>query len=208
VGLLPLLWSFPSSATLTSFPTPGCWEHAQLLTEPLHPTLLVFLQFREGFPFPNLQCSVHTTLFPPCLYCSYCLLLSFTFFPRWGSVSPGSYAVLVQSFLWEYHVLLSSHCSHFPKLSGCRWLAARGPSLFLHLTWSGDVLFSVVLPLWWVSSISPGFHYRTHVFCFSPLAATLESSPTAAIECVFHRILPFLASPFNGSNTHMALMLK
>jgi hypothetical protein len=24
----PLLWSFPPSATLTSFPAPGCWAHA------------------------------------------------------------------------------------------------------------------------------------------------------------------------------------
>jgi hypothetical protein len=49
--------------------------------EPLLPAQLVHLQFREGFPSPNLQCSVHPTLFPACLYCSYCLLVSFSFFP-------------------------------------------------------------------------------------------------------------------------------
>jgi hypothetical protein len=27
VCLPPLLWNFPPSATLTSFPTPGCWAH-------------------------------------------------------------------------------------------------------------------------------------------------------------------------------------
>jgi hypothetical protein len=53
-----------------------------LLLEPLWPAWLVYLQFREGFPSPNLQCSVHPTLFPVCLYCSYCLLLSFSFFPQ------------------------------------------------------------------------------------------------------------------------------
>jgi hypothetical protein len=32
--------------------------------------------------------------------------------------------------------------------------------------------------------------------------------PTAAIECIFHRILPFLASYLKGSNTNLALMLR
>jgi hypothetical protein len=49
--------------------------------EPLRPAWLVYLQSWEGFPSPNLQCSVHPTLFPVCFYCSYCLLLSFSFFP-------------------------------------------------------------------------------------------------------------------------------
>jgi hypothetical protein len=42
---------------------------------------LVYLQFWEGFPSPPLQSSGHPTLFAMCLYCSYCLLLSF-FFPE------------------------------------------------------------------------------------------------------------------------------
>jgi hypothetical protein len=70
----PLLWSFPPSSTFTSFPTPG---H----TPPLPPARLVYLQFWEGFPSPSLRSSVHPTLYPTCLYCSYCLLLSFSFFP-------------------------------------------------------------------------------------------------------------------------------
>jgi hypothetical protein len=63
---------------------------------------LVYLQFWEGFPSPNLRCSVQPTLFPMCLYCSYCLLLSFSYFPGWGSVCPGGYADLAQGCLWEY----------------------------------------------------------------------------------------------------------
>jgi hypothetical protein len=63
---------------------------------------LVYLQFREGFPSPNLCCSVCPTLFPMCLYYSYYLLLSFSFFPRWRSVCPGGYVALVQGCLWEY----------------------------------------------------------------------------------------------------------
>jgi hypothetical protein len=98
----PLLWSFPSlhhshklfhSWLLGAHPLPP---------EPLRPTWLVYLQFWEGFPFPNLRHSVHPTLFPACLYCSYCLLLSFSFFPRWRSVCPWDYAALAQACLWEY----------------------------------------------------------------------------------------------------------
>jgi hypothetical protein len=69
------------------------------------------------------------------LYCSYCLLLSFSFFPGWGSVCPGGYADLAQGCLWEYRVPLSSPYSlRLPKRSG-RWcLAAWEPSWFLPLT--------------------------------------------------------------------------
>jgi hypothetical protein len=70
--------------------------------EPLLPSWLVYLQSREGFLSTNLQCSVCPTLFPMCLYCSYCLLVSFSFFPRWRSVCSGGYAALAQACLWEY----------------------------------------------------------------------------------------------------------
>jgi hypothetical protein len=94
----PLLWSFPPTTAFASFPAPDCWAHAPA------PTLsgqawLVYLQFREGFPSPALQHSVCLTLFTKCLYCSFCLLLSFSFFPGWGSVCPGGYAVLAQGCL-------------------------------------------------------------------------------------------------------------
>jgi hypothetical protein len=98
---LPLLWSFSPSSTLTSVPAPGCWVGAPLPPEALLPARLVYLQSREGFLFPNLQCSGRPTLFPACLNCSYCLLLSFSFFPGWRSVCPGGYAALAQACLWE-----------------------------------------------------------------------------------------------------------
>jgi hypothetical protein len=79
---------------------------------------LVYLQFREGFPSPPLRHSVHPTLFAMCLYCSYCLLLSFSFFPGWGLVCPGGYADLAQGCLWKYHVLLSSPWPHLPSHLG------------------------------------------------------------------------------------------
>jgi hypothetical protein len=37
-------------------------------------------------------------------------------------------------------------------------------------------LFSVILPVRCISSISPRFHYRRHAFCFLPLATIFESS--------------------------------
>jgi hypothetical protein len=91
----PLLWSFSPSPTLTSFPAPGCMP-------PLPPGWLVYLQSQEGFPSPNLQRSGRPTLFATCLYCSYCLLLSFSFFPWWRLVCPGGYADVAQGCLWEY----------------------------------------------------------------------------------------------------------
>jgi hypothetical protein len=126
----PLLQSVPPSATLTSFPAPGCWVCT------LVPTLssqawLVYLQFWQGFSSTLLQCSVCPTLFAICLYCSYCLLLIFSFFPGWRSVCPGGYAVLAQGCLCENCILLSSPCPHLPR---CRRLPARGPSWFLCLT--------------------------------------------------------------------------
>jgi hypothetical protein len=97
-----LLWSFPPSAILTAFPLLVAGRTSPLPPEPLRPGQLVYLQLQEGFPSPNLQCSVCPTLFPMFLYCSYCLLLSFSYFPRWGLVCPGGYAVLGQGCLWEY----------------------------------------------------------------------------------------------------------
>jgi hypothetical protein len=49
----PLLWSFPPTATLTSFPAPGCWARAPAPTR-ASLAWLVYLQFQEGFPSPPL----------------------------------------------------------------------------------------------------------------------------------------------------------
>jgi hypothetical protein len=123
----PLLWSFPPTATFTSFPAPGCRVCA---AAPVFSRWLVYLQFHEGFPLP-----LSSALRVPCLlwYVSFLLLFSFSFFPGWGSVCPGGYADLAQGCLWKYHVPLSSPCPCLPKLSGRRHLVARGPSWFLHL---------------------------------------------------------------------------
>jgi hypothetical protein len=133
--LPPLLWSFPPSTTLTSFPAPGCWARTPLLPEALWPGRLVYLQSWEGFPFPNLQCSVRPTLFPAYLNCSYCLLLSFSFFP-WVEVSlsrglccsgPG-----LSVGVSQYR---KAHLVHvFPCRMGTGHWQPRGPTSFFRLT--------------------------------------------------------------------------
>jgi hypothetical protein len=135
----PFLWSFPPSAPFTSFPVPDCWACAAI---PAFSSPACLFTVLWVIPSPTLWFSVHPTLFATCLYCSYCLLLSFFFFPGWELVCPGGYADLAQGCLWEYCVPLSSPCGpHLPKPSGCAWLVvAWGPSWFLLLMWSGDAM--------------------------------------------------------------------
>jgi hypothetical protein len=48
----PLLWSFPPSATLTSFPAPGCWARAPAPARgsPACPACLFIVLGRIPFP--------------------------------------------------------------------------------------------------------------------------------------------------------------
>jgi hypothetical protein len=137
----PLLWSFPPTATFTTFPAPGCWACAAA------PTLssqarLIYLQFCEGFPSPTSVLSApHGLCY--CLYCSCYLLLSFSFFP-WVGVG------LSRGLCWSGPGLsvevpratyLTLWSARLPKMSGhCHLEVGWGPSWFLCLVWSGDVL--------------------------------------------------------------------
>jgi hypothetical protein len=98
----PLLWSFPPSATLTSFPTPGCWVCAPTPAgaSPARPACLFTVLGRIPFHQSSALSAPHPL--SQCLYCSYCLLVSFSFLPGWRSVCPGGYAALAQGCLWEY----------------------------------------------------------------------------------------------------------
>jgi hypothetical protein len=96
-------------------------------------SLFIYSSLRDCPSIP-LQHSVHLALFATSLFCCYCLFFSFSFFPGWGSVFPGGYAYLGQGCLWEIHVPLTLLCGpRLPKPSGCRHLAVREPSWFLHL---------------------------------------------------------------------------
>jgi hypothetical protein len=131
---------------------------------------------------------VRPTLFPACLCCSYCLLLSFSFFPVWRSVCPGGYAALAQGCLWEYGSTAKLTLSAPSQAVWAGVTGGRGALLvsLFNLKWrcsaqaggvegSNFCLFPVVLLARCVSSISPRFHYRRHAFCFLPLATILES---------------------------------
>jgi hypothetical protein len=81
VGLPPFLWSFPPTATFTSFPAPGCWA---CVAPPAFSSRLVV----RDFPF--LLFGAQGTA--PSLHMSFLLLLLIiqgfflSFFPGWGSV--------------------------------------------------------------------------------------------------------------------------
>jgi hypothetical protein len=57
--------------------------------------------------------------------------------------------------------------------------------------WAGGVevsefcLFFVVFPARGISSISPRFYFRKHVFCFLPLVAILESASANVFLVLF-----------------------
>jgi hypothetical protein len=78
---------------------------------------------------------VRSTLFPSCLYCFYCLLVSFFFFsPGGGQSVQGAILLWPRLFCGSAEVPQSSPCPHLPKPSGQGRLVARGPSWFLCLT--------------------------------------------------------------------------
>jgi hypothetical protein len=85
-------------------------------------------------PHPALGTQCAPPSFPRVFYCSYCLLLSFSFFPGWRSVCPGAMLIWPRVVCGSTAVPLSSPCLHLPKPSGGRQLVAQGPSWFLRLT--------------------------------------------------------------------------
>jgi hypothetical protein len=114
------------------------------------------------------------------------------------SVCPGGYADLAQGCLWEYHDTAKLTLSVYSQAIWVRETGSPGALLIspFNVKWrcstlAGGVegskfcLFSVVLPAWCVSSVSPRFHYRRLAFCFLLLAAILESPKTSIL--VIHK---------------------
>jgi hypothetical protein len=79
-AFLPLLWSFPPTTTLTSFPTPRCCTGA---TTPVFSSQLLYYNSVRDFPSP-LWCSGHPTLFATCLFFVVAYYSFFFFFPWVG----------------------------------------------------------------------------------------------------------------------------
>jgi hypothetical protein len=126
----PLLWSFPPSTTLTSFPAPGCWARAPAPARAC-PACLFTVPGRIPFPQSSALSAPHPL--SQCLYCSYCLLLSFSFFPGGGQSVQGlccsgpGLSVGVRRYR-EAHLVRV-----FPSRMGAGDWHPRGPSWFLHL---------------------------------------------------------------------------
>jgi hypothetical protein len=81
VGLPPVLWSFPPSAFLLLVAV-----HAPLVPPECQawPGLFIYSSIKDSPPPPLFGAQGAPTLFATYLYCSYCLLISFSFFPGWG----------------------------------------------------------------------------------------------------------------------------
>jgi hypothetical protein len=78
----PLLWSFPPSATLTSFPTPGCWVCTPAPARASLSHLDCLFTFPGRIPVP--QSSALSALHPlSCVSLLFLLLITqFLFFPQ------------------------------------------------------------------------------------------------------------------------------
>jgi hypothetical protein len=158
-----------------------------LLLEPLWPGMACLFTVPGRIPFP-----LSLVLRVPHPLCNVSLLLlllitQFLFFPRVEvSLSSGlccSGPGLSVEVLRTAKLTLSTS-------SQVIWAwATGGPGALLvspfNVKWRFSVqaggvegskfcLFSVILPATCVSSVSPRFHYRSHAFCFLPLAAVLE----------------------------------
>jgi hypothetical protein len=90
---------------------------------------LLYLQFVKDSP-PRLWCSRCPTLFAMCLYCSYCLLLSFSLFPGWWLVCPGGYADLPRAVCGSTTYRLAHLVRVFPSCLGTGVLWPGGPPGF------------------------------------------------------------------------------
>jgi hypothetical protein len=85
---------------------------------PAHPACLFTVPGRIPFPQSSAFRAPHP-LSCWCLHCSYCLLLSFSFFPGWGSVCPEAMLLWPRLVCGSTTVPRSSPGPRLPKLSGC-----------------------------------------------------------------------------------------
>jgi hypothetical protein len=125
-------WVFPLSCGV--FLPPPLLQAFLLLVAgrapPLPPSLqaqLVYLHFCEGFPSPTLWCSGCSTFFARCLYCSYCLLLNFSFFPWVGGQS-----VQGAMLIWP-RVVCGITVYHLAHLVACVFPSCLGAGIWRQL---------------------------------------------------------------------------
>jgi hypothetical protein len=131
----PLLWCFPPSTTLTSFPTPDCWVHAPASAGASLASrgLFIYSSGKDSLPqIFSTQCT------PPSFPCVFIVLFAYSsvslFSPGGGRSVQGAMLLCSRVVCGSTTAPLSSPCLCLPKLSGHGRLAAQGPSWFLHLT--------------------------------------------------------------------------
>jgi hypothetical protein len=129
-----LLWSFPPSVTLTSFPTPGCWARALAPTGASPARLACLLTVPGRIPLPqSLALSAPHPLSRVSLL-FLLLITQFLFFsPGGGRSVQGAMLLWPRVVCGSTMVLQSSPGPRLPKPSGRGQLAAWGHSWFLHL---------------------------------------------------------------------------
>jgi hypothetical protein len=136
-ALPPLLWSFPPSATLTSFPAPGCWllgarpRSRQSLSGP--PCLFIYSPGKDSLP-PIFTAQGAPPSFPLVFIVLIAYYSVSLFFPGGGQSVQGAVLLWPRLVCGSTAVPQSSPGLRLPKPSGHGRLAARGPSLFLRLT--------------------------------------------------------------------------
>jgi hypothetical protein len=168
------LWSFPPSATLTIFPlskaflllVAGCMP--LLPPEPLLPGPACLFTVPGRIPFPPSSAlrAPCLTLFATCPYCSYCLLLSFSFFPGCGRSIQG--ALLI----WPRVVCGSTayDLAHVSASSQAVWVQVTGGS-------PGALLVSPLNMKWRSSAQSAGVERSK--FCLFSVALLQGVSPVS-----------------------------
>jgi hypothetical protein len=116
-----LLWSFPPTATFTSFPNPGSWACA---ATPAFSRRLVYLQFFEGLLLPP-----SLALRAPCPLCyvSFCCCCLFSFFFPFSLC--GGQSVQGAMVIWPRVVCGSTTCC-LAHLVVCVFPSRLGPGIW------------------------------------------------------------------------------
>jgi hypothetical protein len=129
VGLLPSPVEF--SSLLRAHKLSCSWLlGTRPCSRPLRPGPACLVTVPGGIPLPPLWSSGCPTLFATCLYCSDCLLLSFSFFPGGGSVCPGA-MLLWPRVVCRCTMYRLAHLVHiFPSCLGTHVWQPRGPPGF------------------------------------------------------------------------------
>jgi hypothetical protein len=103
------------------------------------PGLFIYSSGKD--PFPQ---SSALSVPPPSFLCVFIVLIAYysvsLFSPGGGRSAQGAMRLWPRVVCGSTTVPLSSPCPCLPKPYGCGCLAARGPSSFLRLIWSGDSL--------------------------------------------------------------------